>query len=63
MAVVQYLSKYLFDKYEDKANFDASDCGLPVITSMNTYSLDAMVDDANITLIILNCSLLIEKLR
>ena len=50
MAMAQYLSKYLFDKYEDEEIFPASQCGLPVSTSMNPESVDAMVNDANITL-------------
>ena len=50
VAMAQYLSKYLFEKYEDEAFFDAYQCGLPVITSINPYSFAAMVDDSNITL-------------
>ena len=46
----QYLSKYLFNKYEDEAIFDVSQCGLPVITSINLDSVSDMVDDSNITL-------------
>ena len=34
VAMAQYLSKYLFEKYEDEAIFAASWCGLPVSTSM-----------------------------
>ena len=48
--MAQYLSKYLFEKYEDEKMFAASKCGLPVRTSMKTESVAAMVDDANITL-------------
>ena len=48
--MAQYLSKYLFEKYEDEAILAASQCGLPVSTSMKTESVAAMVDDANITL-------------
>ena len=51
--MAQYLSKYLFEKYEDDAIFAASQCGLPVSTSINPESLAAMVDDTNITLTIL----------
>ena len=36
MAVAQYLSKYLSEKYEYEAIFAASQSGLPVSTSMNT---------------------------
>ena len=58
-AMVQYLSKYLYDKYEDEAIFAASQCGLPVSTSMNPESVADIVDYANITLnrliIICNC--------
>ena len=50
MAMAQYLSDYLFDKYEYEAIFVASWCGLPVRTSMKTESVSAMVDDSNITL-------------
>ena len=46
--MAQYLSKYLFDKYEDEAIFVASKCGLPVRTSMKPESVADMVDDANI---------------
>ena len=48
--MAQYLSKYLFEKYEDEAIFVASKCGLPVSTSMNPESVATMVDDSNITL-------------
>ena len=34
VAMAQYLSKYLFEKYEDEANFAASQCGFPVSTYM-----------------------------
>ena len=50
MAMVQYLSKYSFEKYEDEAIFGASQCGLPVRTSTKPESVAAMVDDATITL-------------
>ena len=50
MARAQYLSKYLFEKYEDEAVFAASQCVLPLSTSMNTESVAEMVDDANIML-------------
>ena len=50
MAMAQYLSDYLFDKYEYEAIFVASWCGLPVRTSMNPESFSDMVDDANINL-------------
>ena len=52
MTVLQYLSKYLFEKYEDEAIFDTSQCGLPVSTSMNPKSVSAMFGGtgANITL-------------
>ena len=33
-AMAQYLSKYLFEKYEDEEMFAASQCGLLVSTSM-----------------------------
>ena len=48
--MAQYLSKYLFKKYEDEAIFDDSQCGLPVSTSMNPESVAAMFDDAKINL-------------
>ena len=51
VAMAQYLSKYLFEKYEDEAIFAAYQCGLPVSTSTNPESVAAMVDDANINLI------------
>ena len=35
-AISQHLSKYLFDKYDDEAIFDASQCGFSVRTSMKT---------------------------
>ena len=50
MAMAQYLSKYLFEKYEDEAIFAASRCGLPFSTSMKPESVDAMVYETNITL-------------
>ena len=50
MAMAQYLSKYLFEKYEDEAIFSASQCGLPVSTSMNPEPVAAVVDYDNITL-------------
>ena len=53
MDMAQYLSKYLFEKYEDESNFAASQCGFPVSTSMKTESVSTMVDDANIALTIL----------
>ena len=34
VAMAQYLSKYLFEKYEDEAIIAAYKCGLPVSTSM-----------------------------
>ena len=34
VAMAQYLSKYLFDKYEDEEIITAYKCGLPVSTSM-----------------------------
>ena len=34
LAISQYLSKYLFKKYEDEAIFPSSQCGFPVSTSM-----------------------------
>ena len=59
MAMAEYLSKYLFEKYEDESIFVAYQCGLSVSTSMNPESVAAMVDDANIMLtslrIICNC--------
>ena len=51
--MAQYLSKYLFEKYEYEAIFAVYQCGLPVRTSMKPKSFAAMVDDANILLIIL----------
>ena len=53
MAMAQYLSKYLFDKYEYEAIFAASKCGLPVSTSMKPESVAVMFDDDDITLNIL----------
>ena len=50
MAIAKYLSKYLFDKYEDEAILAASQCGLPVRMSVNPGSIVAVVDDASITL-------------
>ena len=50
MAMAQYPSKYLFEKYEHEEMFVASQCGLPVSTSMNPESVSYMIDDANITL-------------
>ena len=50
MAMAQYMSKYLFEKYEYEAIFSASKCGLPVRTSMNPESVASMVDNANITM-------------
>ena len=50
MVMAQYLSKYLFEKYEDEAIFAAYQCGLPVRTSMNLYSVSAIGNNANITL-------------
>ena len=35
VTTAQYLSNYLFKKYEDEAILDASQCGLTVSTSMN----------------------------
>ena len=48
--MAQYLSKYLFEKYEDEEMFAASQFGLPVSTPMKPESVAVMVDDANITL-------------
>ena len=48
--MAQYLSKYLFEKYEGEPIFAASDYGLPVNTSMNPESVVSMADDANINL-------------
>ena len=45
--MAQYLSKYLFDKYEDEELFAASQYRLPVSTSMNPESVNAMIDDSN----------------
>ena len=53
MAMAQYLPKYFLEKYEDEAFFAASQCGLPVSTSVNPESVGTMFDDANITLTIL----------
>ena len=50
VAMSQYLSKYLFDKYEDEENVAASKCGLPVSNSMKLEPVAAMVYDTNITL-------------
>ena len=50
MAMAQYLSKYLFNKYKDREMFAASQCGLSVSNSINPEPVAAMVDDANITL-------------
>ena len=47
--MTQYLSKYLFEKSEDEAIFSASQCVLPVRTSMKPESVSDIVDDANIT--------------
>ena len=52
-AMTQYLSKYLIERYEDEAFFSASQCGLPISTSVNPESVSDMVDDANIMLTIL----------
>ena len=43
----------MFEKYEDEVIVSASQCGLPVSTSMNLESVSDMVDDAKITLTIL----------
>ena len=43
----------MFEKYEDEVIVSASQCGLPVSTSMNPESVSDMVDDAKITLTIL----------
>ena len=48
--MAQYLSKYLFEKYEYEAIFAASQWGLPVSTSTKPKSVAAIVDDSNITL-------------
>ena len=50
MAMAQYLSKYLFNKYKDREMFAAFQCGLSVSNSINPEPVAAMVDDANITL-------------
>ena len=50
MALAQYLSKYLFEKYEDEAIFAASQRWLPVITFMKLESVAALVYDSNITM-------------
>ena len=50
MAMAQYLSKYLFEEYEDEAIFSNSQCGLPISTSMKPESVAAMVDYSNLTL-------------
>ena len=50
VTMAQYLSKYLFEKYNDEAIFTASQCGLPVITSINPESVAVRVDDANLML-------------
>ena len=44
--MAKYLSKYLFEKYEDEAIFAAYQCGLPVRISMKPESVVTMVDDA-----------------
>ena len=49
-AMAQYLSKYLFEKYEDEEMFAASQCEMPVSTCMKPESVATMVDDANINL-------------
>ena len=48
--MTQYLSKYLFEKYEDEAIFAASQYGLPVSTLMKLQSVATMVYDANLIL-------------
>ena len=53
MAMSQYLSNYLFEKYEDEAIFAASQCGLPFSTLMKPESVATIVDDSNIMLNIL----------
>ena len=53
VAMAQYLSKYLFEKYEYEAIVSDSRCRSPVSTSMKTKSVAAMVDCANIILTIL----------
>ena len=50
VAMEQYLSKYLFEKYEDETTFVDYKYGLPVSTSINPESVSAIVDDANMTL-------------
>ena len=50
MAMAQYMSNYLFDKYEDEEMFSAYQYGLPISISMNPESVAAVVDDANITM-------------
>ena len=50
MAMAQYPSKYLFEKYEDEVIVATSQYGFPVSTSMNTESVSTMVYYANITL-------------
>ena len=34
VTMAQYLSNYLFEKYDDEAIFDPSQCGFPISTSM-----------------------------
>ena len=54
----QYLSKYLFEKYEDEAIFAAFKCGLPVSTSINPESVSSMVyqDDMTLTRLRIICN-------
>ena len=44
----QYLSNYLFQKYEVEAIFAAYQSGLPDNTSMNPESVSSIVDNANV---------------
>ena len=51
--MAQYLSKYLFEKYEYETIFAASRCGLSTSTSMDPEPVAAVFDDSNINLTIL----------
>ena len=51
--MAQYLSEYLFEKYEDESIFAAARCWLPVSAPMNLESVSVMVDDTNVILTIL----------
>ena len=50
MTIAQYLSKYLFEKYEDEEIFIVPQCALPVSTSMKPESVFEMVGGAKIML-------------